>query len=261
MFYDKKMVDEISKGLTALRNEYENRYDFLKNSIALNGADIIWCGTWAEPYHIDFISDIGDSTALPRKIMKTKKEPKNKAYCSKHFFREKEPVYSVFFGENSEAVCEKFFLRNEKRIIGIKYICGQKKLHEITVEHFDDSGNGVQFDIIQTADNIKSRKYYYEYGAIIRAEAIDGYYPEKSVMWYDDERYKGIGNILPSGCPCMNPAILEEYRFVYNDEGEPSEYMRKSYSYGRVSEHTWKFNAGLKKKYAEYGIRNFNVKR
>lgn len=260
MFYDKKTVTEISEELTALWHRYENQYDILKNGLDIDSADIIWCGTCAEPYHIDFISDIEDSTALPRKILKTKKEPKNKAYCSKHYFREKEPIYSVFFGENSEVVCEKFFLRSGNRIIGIKYICGQKKLHELTAEHFDESGNGVKFDMMQTADNIKSRKYYYENSAIIRAEAIDGYYPEKEIMWYDDERYKGIGNILPSGCPCMNPASLAEYSFIYNDEGEPSEYMRKSYSYGRLSEHTWKVNAGLRKKYAEYGIRNFAVK-
>ncbi|MGN1415512.1 MAG: hypothetical protein ACI4XF_01600 [Oscillospiraceae bacterium] len=145
--------------------------------------------------------------------------------------------------------------------MGIKYICGQYKIYELTVEYFDESGNGVQFDMMQTDDIVKSRKYYYENNAIICAEAIDGYYPEKEVMWWDDERYKGIGNILPSGCPCMNPAVLEKYSFVYNDEGEPSEYMRKSYSYGRVSEHTWKFKEGLRKKYAEYGIRNFSIKR
>lgn len=107
---------------------------------------------------------------------------------------------------------------------------------------------------------IRGRKYYYENGVITGAEAFGGYNSGKAFMWYDDKQYEGAGNILPMGCPPMNPQILCEYRFNYGVGGSPETFTRRNYFYCKTSENTWKLKSSIVKRFEECGIGVFQIR-
>lgn len=277
MFYNKNTIADISKNLLSEYKKYENKYDDLKSILNLNGNEIrvIWSNTWTEPFHSDFISEIDNGAVNLRKIIKVSENTKRLNGYSKHFF-EKKPIYSVFWGEKNEPICEKFFVHDLKEIIGLKYLSDRHKLLEVTIEQFDNNGKVLQYDCgqlepytkrgyneypddINLEMNMKSRKYYYEKNAIVKAEAFDEYYCNKDIIWYDDEAYNGVANVLTIDYPHMNPETLKEYYFNYNTGSSPATFTRKNFSYGKITENTWKFSKKLREIYLEYGIKNFEI--
>ena len=143
---------------------------------------------------------------------------------------------------------------------------------QVTIEHIEGDGEISQYDCmdllphIQNGNNdfsnsnemsITSRKYYYEKKYIIKAESINNYNNRKEIVWYNNENFNNVGNVLPSNCPQMNPMELKEFSFIYDISGNPISYTRKSYYYGKVSEKTWKFPSKLIKIYSDFDISNF----
>lgn len=278
MFYNEKTVTDISRDILLLFDKFKNDYEELKGGLNVNEGDfsVIWSrNVWAEPFNSDFISELDEGTVTARNILKSK--PRKIIGCSEHYYDGGKPVYSVFWGESNEPVCEKLFVHGEDGRIGLMYICGGKRLSEVSREFFDDEGNALRYECGRLLPftkrgcnefpedmpweiEIKARTYYYEKGAIARAEAFDGYNSSKPLIWYDDKRYEGAGNILPVGCAPMNPGRLCEYFFQYGNEGCPETFTRKNFFYGKVTENTWKFKASLNKAYSAAGIGNFQIK-
>ncbi|MFR0737436.1 MAG: hypothetical protein ACLSHR_11170 [Oscillospiraceae bacterium] len=274
VFFNAKTITCISEMLVRIFEEYEYEYENVKKSIDISdkNLDVIWSPVWVEPYHSDFILEIDDNTAPIRKKWKRNKLPINLNGYSQHFFKETKPVYSVFLGEQNKPICEKIFVCEKDKIIGLKYLCGSHTLLQVTIEHIEGDGEISQYDCmdllphIQNGNNdfsnsnemsITSRKYYYEKKYIIKAESINNYNNRKEIVWYNNENFNNVGNVLPSNCPQMNPMELKEFSFIYDISGNPISYTRKSYYYGKVSEKTWKFPSKLIKIYSDFDISNF----
>lgn len=277
MFYNRDTAAGIAGDITSAFELYNGKYDELKGRVDIHDPDmkIIWCRGFTEPYHADFISEIDDSTVTVRKILKSK--PRKAQLCSVHYYGGGKPVYSAFFGEGDRCVCEKYFLQGGDVQTGLKFLSDSHRLIEITKEYFNAEGNAVGYECGQLQPYtkrgrneypddipldmlIKARRYYYKNGAIAGAEAFGEYNTAAPLTWYDDRRYDEAGKVLPLGLPPMNPGILCEYAFNYGDGGVPETFTRKSYSYGRTGENTWKFRKALSEKYIEYGIKNFYYK-
>ena len=254
--------------------EYDDEYEKFKKGMDISdkNSDVIWSPTWVEPYHSDFISEIDDNTTVPRKRWKRNKLPINLNGYSQHFFKATKLVYSAFWGEQNKIICEKFYISEKDKIIGLKYLCNSHMLLQVTIEHINENSEICQFDCMSLKPNIQngyndfsnnnemsitSRKYYYEKNYIIKAESISDYNNKKEIVWYNNEKFDNIGNVLPDNCPQMNPVELKEFSFIYDISGTPISYTRKNYCYGKVSEKTWKFPSKLIKIYSDFNISNF----
>lgn len=274
MFFNTKTITCISEILVKIFEEYEDEYENEKKGIDISdkNVDVIWSPIWIEPYHSDFISEIDDNTVAFRKKWKKNKLPINLNGYSQHFFKLSKPVYSVFWGEQNKPICEKFYVCEKDKIIGLKYLCSSHMLLQVTIEHINENGKISQYDCMNLKPTIQngynnfsdsneisiiSRKYYYENNYIVKAESISGYNNKKEIVWYNNEKFINVGNVLPSNCPQMNPLELKEFSFIYDVSGNPLSYTRKSYYYGKVSEKTWKFPSKLIKIYSDFDISNF----
>lgn len=274
MFFNTKTITCISEILVKIFEEYEDEYENEKKGIDISdkNVDVIWSPIWIEPYHSDFISEIDDNTVAFRKKWKKNKLPINLNGYSQHFFKLSKPVYSVFWGEQNKPICEKFYVCEKDKIIGLKYLCSSHMLLQVTIEHINENGKISQYDCMNLKPTIQngynnfsdsneisiiSRKYYYENNYIVKAESISGYNNKKEIVWYNNEKFINVDNVLPSNCPQMNPLELKEFSFIYDVSGNPLSYTRKSYYYGKVSEKTWKFPSKLIKIYSDFDISNF----
>ena len=148
MFFNAKTITCISEMLVRIFEEYEYEYENVKKSIDISdkNLDVIWSPVWVEPYHSDFILEIDDNTAPIRKKWKRNKLPINLNGYSQHFFKETKPVYSVFLGEQNKPICEKIFVCEKDKIIGLKYLCGSHTLLQVTIEHIEGDGEISQYD-------------------------------------------------------------------------------------------------------------------
>lgn len=269
MYYNKNTVAAATENIISIFEKYKNIYFDVKSEVKLNDdLRIVWSNCWTAPYNSDFISEINDSTMLPRSILKSK--PRKIYGCSKYYYDDRKPVYAVFWGDSDEPEMEEFTVHCEGHRIMLRYICGSQKLYEVSAEYFDDDNNvqkyecgvlqrscaGKLTDIIE----IRGRRYYRENGVIVRADVFGDFNSAAPLTWYDDERYEEIGSILPAGCPRMNPEWLCQYCFNYGNEGVPETFTRKNYAYKKISENTWKFGKNLNKKYFNYGIKDFYIK-
>ncbi len=285
MFFTKENVIGICGETAEMFEKYSRNYDKLKGILDLGNAKAVWCKEWAEPFNPDYISEIDDCTMPVRKILKG--VPKKKNGCTEHYYKDgepmhsesmySEPIYSAYWGEGEEPVCEKFYVHAEGRRTGLVYLRENKRLIEVWTEELNTEGNveavyiGRLLPYTKRGRNeypenmpldmeIRGRKYYYENNIITRAEAFGGYNSGKAFMWYDDRQYEGVGNILPMDCPPMNPQSLCEYRFNYSGGGFPETFTRRNYFYCKTSENTYKFKGSAAKRFEECGIGVFKIK-
>lgn len=251
MIYSKKKMEEIVGEITKLVAEY-SEYPKVKNESI---DEIIWSKGWIEPFCADYITEINDNTIIPRKLLK--KEPKIKEYASEHYMINNTPVYSRFYGDD-KVFYEKIFIKKENLIIGVMFDFKDKKLYQLTVDHFDEKGRPIEFDRF-SMDGESKRKldsifYTYDNDRIIKAESIFSLDIDRELKLYDDELYVKIGLILDPSIERMNPESVETFDFDYNDKMELDSCTRTAFSYGRVISHKWKIKKSIIKSYIECGI-------
>ncbi len=257
MTYNTHKLNELSAEFMSMYNGFKDKYDTLKQS-TVSGDSIVWCKGWTEPFNSDFITEISDNTTEEWKVLK--KMPLKKEYASEHHFINNTAVYSAFYGEAGKLSAEKFFIIKEKTLTGLMF-SDTKKLYSITLEVFDDFGKTIEYNLarIDEAENIvlNSRCYHYEENYIINAEEISGFKIGMPIMFYNNPIYENIGLVLTSDIQRMNPELVADYTFVYNDNGVADMYTRTNYSYGKITKHTWKMKKSMLKKYSEYNINCF----
>ena len=256
MIYSKNKIKELAGEITKLTAEY-SEYSKVKNGADIESADeIIWSKGWIEPFCADYITELNDNTVIPRKLLK--KEPSIKKYVSVHHMADNTPVYSQFYGDRDDVVYEKFFIKDEKLLIGALFHYSDKKLCQLTVEHFDEKGRPVEFERF-SIDDTSGRKldsiiYTYDKDRIIKAETIYSLDVDRELRAYDDERYANIDLVLDPSMEKMNPERVETFDFEYSDKMESDSYTRTAYTYGKVISHKWKTKKSIIKSYIECNI-------
>ena len=197
MYFTKEMLTKIAEEERELVHKFSDQYAEMKCSVDMGAEyDVIWAEGLAEPYYIAYINDI--EKMRERKIFK--KEPKNKVFSAKHFFKDGRPVYSVFMDDKGEPVCEKFFSEQGNVRLGMIYY--GRRFSEISTETFDDEGKPVSYrctaikkDIGRPAEmTCKFFVYGYEYKHIVSAWCIDSFDISKEVTMYDDPMYNDWEN-------------------------------------------------------------------
>lgn len=246
MYFTKEILAEIAEEELELVHKYSDRYAQMKCSVDTDAEyDVVWAEGIAEPYYIGYINDI---EKMPeRKIFK--REPKNKMFAAKHFFKDDKPVYSVFMDDKGEPVFEKFFAEQENVRVGALYRFG--KLQSISSEIFDNDGKPVCYRCTDIKKDLgrpvlmtcQCFVYSYEDKHIVSAWCIDSFDISKEVTMYDEPMYKEWEKQsieYKMSTPPMNPNIVNEYKFIYGGSGSPAEYSRTGYSYCNVSTRQWK---------------------
>lgn len=264
MYFTKEMLTKIAEEDLELVHKYSDRYEKMKSAVDTSAEyDVVWAEGLAEPYYIGYINDI---EKMPeRKIFR--REPKNKAFAAKHFFKDGRSVYSVFMDDKGEPVCEKFFSEQRNVRLGVMYY--GRGLSEISTETFDDEEKPVSYrctaikkDIDRPAEmSCKCSVYGYEDKHIVSAWCIDSFDISKEVTMYDDPMYNDWGNRsieYKMSTPPMNPNFVAEYKFIYGENGSPSEYSRTEYRYCNVGTGQWKASKKVFEKFAKNGISWFN---
>ncbi|MGN0602538.1 MAG: hypothetical protein ACI4I2_01040 [Oscillospiraceae bacterium] len=260
MYFTKEMLQRIAKEELELVHKYSDCYEEMKSAVDTSAEyDVIWAEGLAEPYYIAYIKDI---EKMPeRKIFK--KEPKNKAFAAKHFFKDGRPVYSVFMDDKGEPVCEKFFSEQGNVRLGAMYY--GRRLSEISTESFDDERKPVSYRCTSIKKDIgravkmtcKCFVYDYEDKHIVSAWCIDSFDISKGVTMYDDPMYndwKNRGLEYQMSTAPMNPNFVAEYNFTYGESGSPSEYSRTEYRYCNVSTGQWKASKKVFEQFNKNGI-------
>lgn len=110
-------------------------------------------------------------------------------------------------------------------------------------------------------DDCKFFVYGYEYKHIVSAWCIDSFDISKEVTMYDDPMYNDWENRsieYKMSTPPMNPNFVAEYKFIYGENGSPSEYSRTEYRYCNVGTGQWKASKKVFEKFAKNGISWFN---
>lgn len=258
MYFTEEKIRQILTGSEEMIQKYQNRYRDFKSAVDTNaGYNVIWTEGIAEPFYIGYINDIEDSPE--RKILKS--EPKKKEFRAKHYFKENEPVYSVFYNDKAEAVMEKFFVRNGNIRSGFRYY---GNLSQISAEFFDESGKPVEYRSIEIKKpihqpieiTVECFAYTYENDHIISAEYIRDLNISKPVMMYDNTLYKDWGRDLDYmlKTPPMNPNLTGRYDFIYGEHGSPVEFSRTEYSYCNVKTYQFKARKKVFDRFIKYGI-------
>lgn len=264
MYFTKEILAKISEEELELVQKYSDRYTKMKCSVDMKAEyDVVWAEGMAEPYYIGYINDI---ERMPeRKIFK--REPKNKMFAAKHFFRNGRPVYSVFMDGKGEPSFEKFFAEQENVRVGVSYYSG--RLFDISTEIFDDEGKPLCYRCTEIRKDIgkpvrmtcKCFVYSYEDKHIASAQCIDSFDISKKVTMYDEPMYKDweIRSFeYRMSTPQMNPNIVNEYKFTYGESGSPVEYSRTGYSYCNVRTGQWKAPKKVFEQFCKNGIEWFS---
>lgn len=246
MFFTKEILSKLAEDELELVHKYSDSYAEMKANVDKSAEyDVVWAEGIAEPYYIGYINDIEKIPS--RKIFA--REPKRKIYAAKHYFKDKEPVYSVFMDDKGEPASEKFFFEQNGLRLGILF-CGSR-LKGISSEFFDNEGKPVCYRYTEIKKDIgtpeqlicKCFVYVYEDKHIISAQCIDSFDLLKKITMYDDPIYKDWkkqSTEYMMSVPPMNPNIVSEYKFIYEGNGYPSEFSRTEYRYCNVGTNQWK---------------------
>lgn len=246
MYFTRDFLTDMANEELELIRRYSDSYDELRACVDVSSEyDVVWTEGMAEPYYIGYINDIEKMPS--RKIFA--REPKNKIYSAKHFFKNGEPVYSVFMDEKGEPACEKFYSFQDNMRVGVLFY--GRRLCGVSSELFDSDGKPACYRYTEIKKDMRKSEqtvskcfvYGYEDRHIVSAWCIDSFDLSKDIAMYDDSMYLDWINQsieYKMSVPPMNPNTVNEYRFIYGENGYPSEYSRTEYRYCNIGTGKWK---------------------
>lgn len=268
MYFTETKLRQLAAEMEETVSRYKSKYYDLKSAVDTSAEyEAIWAEGHIEPHCADYIFDL-ENADCARKIFKS--EPKKKAFRSKHYYKDNEPVYSVVFDGYGEAAREKFFVRGENSLIGAAFSMPAGLfskpawlLIELSETIYDEKQRPVEYRCINrnklSDPVIDCCVYFYEGEHIISAEVMRELNAAKKIMMYDNPLYdnwnsRNIDYRL-SVSP-MNPQFVRTYEFIYGESGFPTEFVRTGYSYNTVTTRQWKIGKRkvLSKGFSECGI-------
>lgn len=249
---DRERIMIIQKKVLELFQKYRNEYSVLKRMAFSDFEDCFWTKGWREAYAPDFINEISDNTQEARKILP--KEPRKKAYTSLHCYSKNKPVISLFYGNDGNVCMEKFFVEIDNMIVGICYKTSDGSIYSLSVE--TRNAHGLPYGYTVCYMDMNSN--YYEIPQFLLRSATYNYDTQNRIISasYVDRLKISIGtdNTFASAVP----EDLADYKFLY-ENGTVTHFTRINYSanYEKKTEHTWKFDKWILKRYKDDGISYF----
>jgi hypothetical protein len=244
-------IQDTCLAVVSLMETYREKYSELKESLQIEGTDIIWCKGWRAPHEPIFFEELtyGNITE-PRHTLN--KEPRKKEHVSVHYYREGKPVYTQIYGAEGTVICETFYVESTGKTHGVSYDTNEHMIM-LSIEGKNDKGLPMEYALYRTEirygiETLKNRisyaVYEYENGKMIGGTLIHEMIlnskaendPEKSLFCMDD---------LP-----------QEYHFFY-ETGVLEKFTRSHYSSSMQFEGEagpWKYPKYLLKRYHEFGI-------
>ena len=212
----------------------------------LSGYSMVWGESPFEPYNSFYITEIADSTVLPRKIYKG--AVRKRAGKAAHYYCDGEPEYSAYYGKNDSVVREEFFVRRDDMRIGMLFPSGGGDMNRITIEHFDEENKPVSFLWMYVNSMLGGACGHYEYedGRIVGAEYIMRLYLDREVIAYEHDD----GLTVPGG--------LQRYTFIYpEDGGLVKSCIREEYTSRKCESTKLRVPVSIVRHLDDYGIKWF----
>lgn len=268
-------LQEICLMVISQLEAYKEKYDELKDSLQLEGTEVIWCKGWRAPHEPIFCEELtyGNITEPRHPI---DKEPRKKDHVSVHYYRDKKPVYSQIYGEEQTVIGEIFYTQDSEKRYGITYdTSGNVDMFSIELQN--EKGLPTEYILYRKEVNYFSKVYRnrinyaaYEYdnndmmmGGILlhemginsNAENLINELRHK-IEIKSEESLKDMDKTEDILLFCLGDAP-EEYKFNYVD-GILNNYTRNDYNYSMEFEGEggpWKYPKYLLKRYHDFGIK------
>lgn len=253
MIYTVKKINDIADQMDELINEFSDYYK-IKDSLDIDCVnEKVWSKGYIEPFCCDYITDLFDNTAIPRKLMKA---PKKKEFACLHYMCDAVPIYSVYYVDNDISK-EKIYINSSEKRIELLFNSNKHVLLSIALTLFDLQERPIEYNRININSKglkiINSIVYTYEANHIVKAESICDFNPEVNIVLYDDEAFDPSYIIQPK---MMNPPDVQEIVFNY-DGNVLQTFTRTNFEYGKTYQNTWKIRKNIIKNFIECGIRWF----
>lgn len=249
---DRERIIIIQKIALELLQKYRNEYSNLKKLASSDFEKCFWSKGWREAYAPDYINEISDNTQEARKILS--KEPRKKAYTSLHCYSKNKPVISLFYGNDGNLCMEKFFVEIDNIIVGICYKTNDGNIYSLSVETRNAHGLPHEYTVCYTDMNFK----HYDRPLYLLRSTIYNYDVQNLIISASYVDRLKINIVTDNTFANAVPENLEDYIFLYDNE-TVTHFTRINYSenYEKKTEHTWKFDRWILKRYKDDGISCF----
>ena len=263
MYFTEEVLRQITADMEELICRYKNRYYDLKNAVDASAEyETIWAEGHTEPHREDYIFDF-EIKGCERKIFKS--EPKKKAFRSKHFYKNDQPVYSVCFDNYGDPAIEEFFVYENTSLICALFSLRDGKLIELYETIYDEEHRPAEYRFADlhrySVPVIDCCVYFYEGEHIVSAEVMRELNTAEKIMMYDDplyENWRGRDIEYMLSTPFMNPKAVYTYEFIYGESDFPEEFARTEYSHCTVTTGQWKTGKAILKGFSQCGVKYFN---